>query len=350
MQDQLSLRVAALISLAFLPAITTAHHSFAATFDVSVVEELEGEVTDVKWQNPHVLFTLAGTDDEGRPVTYEIESHSLSIMRRMDISSDVLRVGDTVRVAGHPNRTSDNAMFVLNALLPGGNEIVFDPMGAGPRWSENIGTIEVWQASIEDAEAGEGIFRVWATSPLTDMNVWPFPEMFNPALNDRYDLTDAARQVLAGFDPLTDIPTLDCQPKGMPTIMEQPYPMEIVEEGGDIVIRMEEYNTVRTIHMGEDSPGEDAPASRLGYSVGRWDGDTLIVETTGLTWRWFNSVGVPLSDAAEIIERYTLRENGARLDLEMTVTDPQTFQTPVTVSKYWLALPGIRVQPYECLE
>jgi hypothetical protein len=297
-----------------------------------------------------VLFTLVGTNDNGQRMTYEIESHSLSIMRRMGITSDVLAVGDTVRVAGHPGRTSENAMFVLNALLPSGEEIVFDPMG-GPRWAENVGTTEVWQASVDDAETGDkGIFRIWGTSPLTDMGVWPFPEVFDPSLIDRYDLTDAARQAVAKFNPLTDIPTLNCQPKGMPTIMEQPYPMEIVQESGDIVLRMEEYDTVRTIHMDENSPGEEVPRSRLGYSVGRWEGDSLIVETARLNWPWFNQLGVPLSEAAEIVERYTLRDEGARLDLEMTVTDPSTFQAPVTVTKYWLALPGIQVEPYECLQ
>lgn len=351
MQRHSILRFAATISIAALPVSVTAHHSFAATFDPTVVEELQGRVSNVRWQNPHVLFTLEGTDGQGQGIIYEIESHSLSIMRRMGISSDALQIGDTIRVAGHPHRTRPDEMFVLNALLSSGEEIVFDPMG-GARWAENVGTLGVWQASVADAERGsQGIFRVWGTSPLDDMNVWPFPELFNPSLNDRYDLTDSARQALVAFDPLTDIPTLNCQPKGMPTIMEQPYPMEFVQDGSNIVQRMEEYNTVRTIHMNEDLPGGDVPASLLGYSVGRWDGESLVVRTARLNWPWFNGAGIPLSAAdTDIVERYTLQDDGARLNLEMTVTDPETFNAPVTLTKYWLALPDLEVQPYECLE
>lgn len=340
---------ARLIWVAFLPFGAEAHHSFAATFDVEVIEELEGEVASVYWRNPHVLFTLQGTDDQGRAVTYEIESHSLSIMRRMDVSPDVLKVGDVVRVAGHPNRRTDNAMFVLNALLPGGKEIVFDPFGE-PRWAENLGTTDIWQASQEDAvNEGTGIFRVWSTT-FGEPGTFPFPEIFDPSLIDRYPLTDAAREALAEFNPLTDIPTLNCGKKGMPTIMEQPYPMEIVDEGDTILLRMEEYEIVRTIHMNDARAGDEVPASALGYSVGHWEGDTLVVETTRLNWPHFNTVGIPLSEAAEVVERFILDEEGTRLDLEMTVTDPATFLEPVLLTKFWLALPGIEVQSYECIE
>ncbi len=126
-----------------LPIIATAHHSFAARFDLEAINELEGEVMSVRWRNPHVLFTLRATDEQGQEMSYEIESSSLSIMRRMDISADVLNVGDRVKVAGYPARRTANAMFVLNALLPSGQEIVFDPEGK-PRWGESVGTTAVW--------------------------------------------------------------------------------------------------------------------------------------------------------------------------------------------------------------
>lgn len=262
--------------LALLPLTASAHHSFAATFDVATIDELEGVVTHVQWGNPHVLFTITVPNEQGKETIYEIESHSLSIMRRMDISSDALNVGDRVRVAGHPARHTDSGMFVLNALLPDGREIVFDPLG-GPRWAENIGSTEIWQATEQDAVAQRnGIFRVWSTT-FSAPGAFPFPEIFDPSLNNRYPLTDGARAALAAFNPQTDTPTLSCAPKGMPTIMEQPYPLEFVDQGGTIVLRMEEYDTVRTIHMNEPPASPGTPASRLGYSVGHWEGNTLVV-------------------------------------------------------------------------
>jgi len=337
------------IWLCFLPVVATAHHSFTATFDVGVINEMEGEVTSVEWRNPHVLITLRTTDDQGLQTIHEIESHSLSIMRRMDISPEALSVGDSIRVAGHPSRQTENAMFVLNALLPNGQEIVFDPWGA-PRWAENMGTTEVWQATAADAQAQQdGVFRVWSTS-VNHPNAWPFPEMFNLSLISDYPLTVEAQAAVEAFNPLTDLPTLNCVAKGMPTIMEQPYPMEIVEQGGRIHLRLEEYDTLRTVHMNETAAPANQPSSDLGYSTGRWEGDTLVVRTTNVSWPFFDSVGIPLSEAVEIVERLTPSADGSQLNLVMTVTDPATFTEPVEVGKTWLAIPGIQVEPYECIK
>jgi len=324
-----------------------AHHSFAATFEVETIQELEGELDYVAWRNPHVLFRIKATDAQGQATVYEIESHSLSIMRRMEISSDALRVGDRIRVAGHPARQAENSMFVLNALLPNGQEIVFDPFG-GPRWAENVGTHRVWQATEGEPQDGQdGIFRVWVTS-ITHQNAWPFPEMFDLSLIDRYPLTAQARAAVDAFNPITDLPTLNCVAKGMPTIMEQPYPMEIIDNGDTVLLRIEEYDTLRTVHMDRAAAPDDFPPSDLGYSTGSWEDDTLVVNTTHISWRFFDSVGVPLSQEAEIEERFTPSEDGSELHLVMTVTDPLTFTEPVSVGKTWLAISGVQVEPYEC--
>jgi Family of unknown function (DUF6152) len=338
---------AIVFSLVFLPIGAEAHHSFAATFEAETVAELEGEVMSVQWRNPHVLFTLKVSDAEGKETLYDIESHSLSIMRRMDISPNALKVGDRIRVAGHPARRTDNAMFVLNALLPSGQEIVFDPFGA-PRWGENIGTTKVWQATEGDAgSTSDGIFGIWITS-VTHPDAWLFPEAFDLSLIANYPLTDEAQAALAAFDPLTDIPTLNCAAKGMPTIMEQPYPMEFVEDGDRILLRLEEYDTLRTIHMTETPAPVGNRPSDLGYSTGHWEGGTLVVKTTNIRYPFFDSVGVPLSGEVDIVERFTPSDDGSQLKLEMTVTDPATFTEPVHIGKTWLAISGVQVEPYEC--
>ena len=341
-------RLTALVCIAILPAVAAAHHSFAATFDIATISELDGEVMSVRWKNPHVLFTLKTLDAQGDEVLYKIESHSLSIMRRTGISSDALQVGDMVKIAGHPARRTANSMFVQHLLLPSGKEIVFDPFSE-PRWAENVGTTEKWLATTDDArDESTGIFRVWSTSFEDPSVAFPFPETMNPSLINSYPLTAEAKAAVAAFDPVTDIPTLNCAPKGMPVIMEQPYPMEIAEDDSDIQIHLEEYDTLRTIHMGAEDAGVDRPSSRLGYSSGRWEGSTLIVETSAVNYGHFDTVGIPLSGAATITERFIPSEDGKSLDFKMTVTDPATFTNPVELSKRWLALPGASVQPYEC--
>jgi len=266
----------------------------------------------------------------------------------MDVSSDALAVGDVVKVAAHPARFEENSMFVLNALLPSGKEIVFDPWGKA-RWGESIGTDSKWSATEDDAlDEQTGIFRVWSTS-ITDPEAFPFPELMNPALVENYPLTDMAKASVAAFNPLTDIPTLNCQPKGMPLAMEQPYPMEILQVGDEIHMRMEEYNGLRIVHMGEDQTPEDEPLLLMGYSVGHWQGDTLVVETSRINYGHFDAAGIPLSEEATVVEQFIPSEDGKSMRLIMTVTDPVNFTESVELGKRWLALPGAKVEPYECI-
>ncbi len=332
--------------LLLLPVAGTGHHSLSATFHTSQIIEIEGIVTEYQFRNPHIRIVVQESGEQAE--TWEIESHSVSILRRMDLGADLFEPGDRVRLAGHPGIRDDNEMFALHALVDG-VEVVLDP-GSAPRWSlSTVGGPGTWVAPEVEGEAQAGIFRVWSTV-LTDPGSFPLlPEGFVPNFDIySYPLTTAARATVAAFDPLTDTPTLDCAPKGMPTIMEQPYPLEFVRDGNDIALRIEEYDTVRNIRMNQPQAGDDVPRSLQGYSTGRWDSDTLIVETSRISWPHFDTVGIPLGQDASIVERFTPDPDGSRLQYQITVTDPDTFTEPVTLDKYWLAVPGISVQPYEC--
>ena len=321
-----------------------AHHSFSAVYDAATVTEIEGIVTRVLWANPHVRFTIKGKNERGRQGLWDVETNSVSILRRMQISSNVLKIGDRTRVAGNPGRRGTLQMFAHNVLLPNGQEVLLQP-GSVPRWSkQTIGKSDTWLASAGRAsDPSRGIFRVWSSSLSAP---FLFPE--DPKAIASYRLTPAARAALARFDPVGDAPTRNCAPKGMPTIMEQPYPMEFVQQGGNILLRLEEYDTLRTIRMSGVPGSTSATPTLLGHSVGRWDGRTLVVTTTGVSWRHFDGVGVPLGSGATMVERFTPNAEGSRLDYELTVTDPATFTRPVVLKKYWIWLPEITLSSYEC--
>ena len=327
-------------------AAAQAHHSVSAWFDRDEVIELEGEVTEVLWQNPHVKFFMRAPGSDGEGTLWEVETLSVSGISRWGISADLLSAGDRILVAGNPSRRGLDNIFVRNVLLPGGQELVF---GGEARWSdEALRGSEVLQASEGDGSRPDlGIFRVWSTGSGTSML---FPEDVDATYDlNRYPLTAAARAAVAAFDQFADDPTNDCVPKGMPLVMEQPYPMEFHDEGDEIVLRLEEYDTVRTIHMRADADDPaDAAASPLGYSVGRREGRDLVVTTTRVSSGTFDSVGIPLSGQAVIVERFAPSEDGARLDYTMTVTDPVNFTRPVEVGKHWIWLPEVEVEPYRC--
>ena len=111
---------------------------------------------------------------------------------------------------------------------------------------------------------------------------------------------------------------------------------------------MEEYDIVRTIHMNAEQPDGEPSASPLGYSVGRWEEETLVVQTTRINWPYFDDSGIPQSESVEILERFTLSEGDRRLEYEITVTDPEAFTEPVIGISAWAWVAGQEVQPYNC--
>ena len=321
--------------LGLLPISAMGHHAFSGVFDMDNLMELEGEITRLMWRNPHVQFTIRTAQGE----SWDIETNSVSILSRMDVDPSLLSEGDRVAVAGYPARDGDSEMWINNLLLSDGREVVTRP-GVAPHWSEeHLGRSDYWLGDGDAGAADQGIFRVWSTrfnGPGRYMGL------------DEYPLTESAAAARASFDPLVDNPIGDCTPKGIPWIMHQPYPVAFSRDGDDILFHIEEYDLVRRIHMNPDAATDDIAPTLLGYSTGSWDGDDLMVETRSVDWYHFNSNGIPQSSQARFEERFSLSDDGANLDYTITVTDPETFTAPVTMSKQWVWRPGETVKPYEC--
>jgi len=328
---------------ALFPIGAAGHHSQLGRYDTQSIAEIQGLITELAWRNPHAFFVVE--TDEG--VSWRLETGSASHLQRAGILPDTIAIGDRVKVAGRPPLTSRREMYITNLLSPSGDEFLMD-IDIGPRWTtEGIGDRSFWYQSQGDSSRGDlGLFRVWSH---TFQSSWLFPEILEPNFDlGSYPLTPAAREQLANYDKATDNPTINCTPKGMPTIMEQPYPQEFVYDGENIVLRIEEYDVRRTIHMNQNAAPDGTPNSPLGYSIGRWDGDALVVTTTHLNWPWFNQLGIPQSEQSVLVETFTPTSDGSRLDYQLTVTDPVNFTEPVTLEKYWLYLPEEEIKPYNC--
>jgi hypothetical protein len=130
------------------------------------------------------------------------------------------------------------------------------------------------------------------------------------------------------------------------------YPMEIVQHDNLLLVVYDAHAEIRRIYVGERAKEEDLFPDRNGYSVGRWDGDKLIVETT-LLKDAVDLARVPHSENAKIVEEYHLVviDDGSKvLTASMTLTDPTFYTEPVRDVKRWAYLPGVRLLPYECNE
>ena len=325
-----------------------AHHSFFGRFDTQTLTEIEGEVTELMWRNPHAYLTIRALDANGAAFEWEIETSSLTVLKRMGIHEGTIAVGDRIRIAGNPPIGANKEMYARHVLLPDGRELLMN-VGLKPRWtSRTIGDESLLMAREGDSSRPDlGLFRVWShTRAVARL----FPEATDPNFDiHSYPMTDSARAALAAFDRATDNPTANCVPKGMPTIMEAPYPIEFVQRSdGNISLHLEEYDLERVIHMTDNAAAEPPAPSPLGFSVGRWENRTLVVTTTRISWPYFSQLGIPQSPAVVIVERFASTADGSRLDYEMTVTDPATFTEPVKLAQYWLWLPDVKILPYEC--
>ena len=171
-------------------------------------------------------------------------------------------------------------------------------------------------------------------------------------------LTDVAKQKVGAYralvEPTGDTPGGYCLGTGMPGSMlgSGGYPMEIHQRPEQIMIVYEAHNEVRRVYLGNRIvPEADRLPGRNGHSSGRWEGNTLIVETTHLVEQVDQRYAH--SDKARLVERYHL-EKGAKgedvLVAEMTMTDPAFYTAPVTAVKKWARVPNGHLLPYECAE
>ena len=333
--------------LLLLLAQVQAHHS-RAEYDTDTWVEFEATVTQVQWRNPHLRFTVEREVD-GEIEVWDLEGQDANSVTRRGVPRNAIEPGMVVRLAGWPSSRQEQHLAVNNFLLPDGLEVIVR-QNTQPRWSDLYVGGGQWiiDESLAPSDGSAGIFQVWSQGlrgARGDRSILSDPP-----------ITEAARVGRDNFDPNTDDPSLeDCVARGMPDAMSAAgtlHPFEFVRDGEDILMRLESFDNVRRIHMDPDASAEEQPFTHLGYSIGRWEDESLVVTTTRIDWptsRYF-SPRIPQSRDVVLVERFTPVEGGTQLAYDITVTDPVNLTQTVSVERYvvWATRPGIEVLPYEC--
>jgi hypothetical protein len=329
--------------LGVLAAPAIAHHSQVGIFDSSRRIEVTGVIKSVSWRNPHGQIILEATDENGQVVEWDAETASISVLRNRGVEPSSIVVGERVTIAGAPSVRDRREILASSVLLPSDYEFTFGnanthfPAGKAGRI---VGRRTI-EANVAEATAkADGLFRVWST-------IMSDPAAF-PMFKGGYPLNEAGKAKLAEWNPRDNV-LLKCGTKGTPLIMISPLPMEFVRRGEDILLRIEEYDTERLIHL---SPAATPPAehTQFGFSRGRWEGRTLVVETDHLAAQYFDHEGTPQSAQIRIVERFIPSETYDRLDYVLRVEDPVYFTEPFELTRYFVWKPENRVHPYECLD
>jgi len=142
----------------------------------------------------------------------------------------------------------------------------------------------------------------------------------------------AARRKQIQSEPREDSQTANCLPPGMPGIMGQPYPMEFLLTPGQVTIVIEAYQQVRHIYTDGRPLPEDPDLKFHGTSVGRWDADTLVVETIGFSPLTDLDRNLPHSGKMRILERFRLTDANT-MNIETTIADPGVLTAPYTANR-----------------
>jgi hypothetical protein len=140
-----------------------------------------------------------------------------------------------------------------------------------------------------------------------------------------------------------------CSPPSIVYALQGPFPFEVDQTPGLIVFRYEYYDQVRLIFMdGRGHPPPDAPHTKMGHSIGHWEGDELVVDTTHIAPSTITNNGLDHSDQIHMVERYKLSADGTRLMATQWFDDPEVLENDGGRFIQWVKHDGEYIYPYEC--
>ena len=316
------------VCLLCLPSLVSAHHSHAEFVGEPVI--IEGEITRVIWNNPHPAMLLKSRDASGTEQILRVQVlGNVNGMRRDGVTGEEFHLGQQVKFTGQYSERRQGLVLATAAEFEDGTTLVLGPYTSAKGAIYGSGNVA---SDIPDEPPS--LFRVWTV--LERDRTYDAP------------MTDAARAIKEAWDPILDDSQRDCSPLGMPGAMMSPHPIEFIDQGEAITLKLEEWDGLRTIYMTPTATGE-LSSPRMGRSFGRWEENTLVVHTSEIDYPYLDEYGTPQSSEVEITERFTLREDGRHLDWSATVFDPLTFTERFVLSTTtWHWLPGETLQPYDC--
>jgi hypothetical protein len=150
-------------------------------------------------------------------------------------------------------------------------------------------------------------------------------------------------------NPETNDPNLGCLPDGVPRFMFVPLPIEILQTPARLVMIGEGVQQMREIYMNRQHP-KDLDPTYSGDAVGKWEGDTLVVDTIGFNDKtWLDQGGLPHSEAMHVVERIRRVDHDTLID-DVTIDDPKAYTKPLASQQVYKLRPGWEIREFVCTE
>jgi len=316
-----------LISAAFATA-ANAHHS-SALFDTTKDVTLEGVITKYDWRNPHVYMAIRVTTTSGAQADQEIEAGASSVLMPLGLTPDAVTLGERVTVRANPSKSGPGHMVL-------GRELV---KADGSRLPLNINSAP--SRSAPQNVTANSIAGTWFP---------PFQGFTGfAAAQSNWPLTEAGRAALAAFT-FRDTVQAECIPVTAPTLML--YPVASVVEVGEnqVKFHVDWMGSERVVYLdGRGHPEGGAPTLG-GHSIGHWEGDTLVVDTTQFAEHKQGNTqgGLPSSPRKHLVERFNVSDDRKHLDYAIVLEDPDYLAAPVTYRSQWDYRPDLKPTGLKC--
>jgi uncharacterized protein DUF6152 len=318
------------VAAALVAGGAEAHHS-RALYDMTQEVVIEGTVAELEWRNPHVSLTVETKNADGTTVRRDIEVMSVSEARALGLRQEALAVGSHVVVSAHPGRggptaravgltvrTSDGTVFPLNT----DSRLSLAPTAA----VETQSLAGRWAPTVADFEA-----------TFTTIFAWPFTDNARAAVAAALSEPNAALGICADFPP--------------PLVAIFPDLREIEIGGSTVTMRFEAQgqDITRVIHLDQAQHPANVAPSLLGHSIGRWEGQTLIVDTIAFAPHPVGiAIAVPSGPSKHLVERFALAEDRRHLRYDLTIEDPAGLTAAASLSSQWEYRPDLEPSGVPC--
>ncbi len=341
----------AVVILSSLPAF--AHHSAIPHFDASKEVSFQNvEVVEWRFVNPHAYIYFNAPNADGLVVKWRCEMSAATLLGRAGWSQQSILPGDKINIAGSPGRREEQLCAMTSISFADGSEI-----GPIRNLRENkVGLDKVLQTTSRPATLENGqpnISGAWITlsfGPGSKGGEPPPPLQVAPNWGG-YKLTDAGLAAAQAYDVRFDDPALTCHPINIIEGWNHDQHVNYIDQAADTITLQYGYvDFVRTIHLNMDAHPDDIEPSVGGHSIGRWDGNVLVVDTVGFApGVLLHQGGVSHTADMRIVERFSRDAETDELVREYEITDPAYF-VGVRKGVDYAAMSSKPYEPYNCVE
>ena len=364
-----SLAAAAALMVPTLPALS--HHSNSA-YQVDQIITLRGTVQEWRWSNPHTWLTLLVEDENGEEREWAVEGRAPGVLGRAGWDSASLTPGETVTVHASPAKNGDLIGIIARVTKADGTILGNNPnfsratlvdappivprqpaTGARPDFSGVYYPVQPGggAAPPQARRSNEPLPPPTRSAPTSDgsQGRGPNAPKLTPEYLAKWEVVAASR--ISGSYEYDNI--ANCLPPGMPAMMSMAYGMEVMQNELKITFFSEHQDALRRVYLDGRQPSERVlnDPTYAGYSTGRWEGDTLIVDTVALTTKSFIDGSSPHSDKMTVHERIRLIEPDV-LENRITVRDPEALTEPWEVVRTYrrASYPDDELREFACAE